>query len=91
MSDASLRRLIVEVGEAGVARMRDDPRLAAAVDQHAAAVRDILAASGEEPTHEVLMDYLHGFADAALARGWWPEDELDWETVRVIAVCSLSR
>jgi hypothetical protein len=83
--------MLAKVGEAGVARMRDDPRLAAAVDQHAAAVRDIIAASGEEPTREVLADYLHGFADAALERGWWPEDDLDWETIRVIAVCFLSR
>jgi hypothetical protein len=91
MSDASLRQVIADVGEAGVTKMRDDPALAAAVDQHAAAVRDIFAASGEEPTPAALMDYLYGFADAALERGWWPEGDLDWETIRVIAVCFLSR
>src|SRR4051794_13520955 len=91
MSDASLRQMIVDVGAAGVARMRDDPRLAAAVDQHAAAVRDIIAASGQEPTREAFTDYLHGFADAALERGWWPDGDLDWETVRLIAVCFLNR
>lgn len=91
MPDASLREVIAKVGEAGIARMRNDPRLAAAVDQHAAAVRDILAATGEEATDEVLTDYLYGFADAAVERGWWPGGDLDWETVRIIAVCFLSR
>jgi Family of unknown function (DUF6401) len=91
MSDASFPQVISDVGEAGVTRMRDDPGLAAAVDQHAAAVRDIIAATDQEPTPAVLLDYLHGFADAALERGWWPTGDLDWETVRVIAVCFLSR
>jgi len=94
MSEASselVDQLITEVGDAGIARMRRDPGLAAAVDQHTAAVRDVITASGDEPVSQVLLDYVHGFADAALERGWWPEDGLDWATVRVIAVCSLMR
>jgi hypothetical protein len=90
-SSELVHQLITEVGDAGIARMRHDPGLAAAVDQHTAAVRDVITASGDEPVSQVLLDYVHGFADAALERGWWPEDCMGWETVRVIAVCSLLR
>lgn len=97
MSDASselVLQLIAEIGEAGIAEMRRDPGLAAAVDQHTAAVRDVLQeirASGDGSVTDVLRDYVHGFADAAIERGWWPDGGFDWETVRVIAVCSLMR
>jgi Family of unknown function (DUF6401) len=94
MSEASseiLHQLIAEVGDSGIAEMRRDPGLAAAVDQHAAAVRDVLRASGDQPVAEVLLDYVHGFTDAAVERGWWPADEYDWETIRVIAVYALLR
>ncbi|MCW2861899.1 MAG: hypothetical protein JWP48_3607 [Actinoallomurus sp.] len=94
MSEASseiVRQLITEVGDAGIGKMSQTPGLAAAVDQHAAAVRDVITASGDEPVSEVLLDYLHGFTDAAVERGWWPTGDFDWETVRVIAVHSLLR
>jgi hypothetical protein len=94
MSEASselVLQLIAEIGDAGIAEMHRDPGLAAAVDQHTAAVRDVIQASGDEPVSEVLRDYVHGFADAAIERGWWPDGGFDWETVRVIAVCSLMR
>jgi Family of unknown function (DUF6401) len=99
MSEASseiVHQLIAEIGDAGIARMRRDPGLAAAVDQHSAAVRDVITASGEVPVSEILLDYVHGFTDAAIERGWWPADDfehepLDWETVRVIAVHALMR
>jgi hypothetical protein len=83
------QQLIAEIGDAGIAEMRRDPGLAAAVDQHAAAVRDVIKASGDEPVSWVFHDYLHGFVDAALERGWWPDGGYDWETVRVIAVYAL--
>ncbi|MCO6010116.1 DUF6401 family natural product biosynthesis protein [Actinoallomurus purpureus] len=86
-----VRQMIDEVGEDGVAAIRRMPGLAAAVDQHAAAIRDVIAASGDELTPRVLRDYLEGFTDAAIERGWWPTDDFDWETVRVIAVCWLIR
>ncbi|GAA4618569.1 hypothetical protein GCM10023195_83550 [Actinoallomurus liliacearum] len=81
--------MIGEVGEEGVAAMGRMPGLAAAVDQHAAAIRDIVAGSGQELTLRVLREYLEGFTDAAIERGWWPDEEFDWETIRVVAVCSL--
>jgi hypothetical protein len=92
MSEASseiVHQLIAEVGDAGIEEMRRRPGLAAAVDQHSAAVRDVISASGENPVSTVLRDYVHGFTDAAIGRGWWPTGEYDWETVRVIAVYSL--
>jgi hypothetical protein len=94
MSDVSseiVRQLITEAGEAGIAEAGRDPGLASAVDQHAASVRDVIAMSDDELIPPVLIDYLHGFTDAAVERGWWPTGELDWETVRVIAVCRLIR
>src|ERR1700737_2226738 len=84
-----LRVLIQDIGEAGVAKMASDPSLAAAVDQHAAAIRDVITGSGGELHEAALLDYLHGFADTALEQGWWPGDEYDWQLVRVIAVCKL--
>ncbi len=94
MSEASseiVHQLVAEIGDAGIATMREDPGLAAAVDQHAAAVRDVITASGDEPVAEVLLDYVRGFTDAAIERGWWPAGGFDWETLRVIAVYSLLR
>jgi hypothetical protein len=88
---AILRGLIQDIGDAGVAKMEADPGLAAAVDQHAAAVRDVITGSGDEVHEATLMDYLHGFADTALAQGWWPGEQYDWQLLRVIAVCSLVR
>ncbi|MCW2911994.1 MAG: hypothetical protein JWN52_62 [Actinomycetia bacterium] len=87
----TLRGLIRDIGEAGVAKMATDPGLAAEVDQHAAAVRDVITGSGGELHEAALLDYLHGFADTALEQGWWPGEEYDWQLVRVIAVCSLVR
>jgi Family of unknown function (DUF6401) len=94
MSDVSseiVRQFVLQAGEAGIAKAGRAPGLAAAVDQHAAAVRDVILRSDHELTPRVLLDYLHGFTDAAVERGWWPADEYDWETTRVIAVCRLIR
>jgi hypothetical protein len=94
MSEASseiVHQLIAEVGETGVENLPHNPGLAAAVDQHSAAVRDVITASGDEPVAQVLIDYVHGFTEAAVERGWWPTGEYDWETLRVIAVHTLLR
>jgi hypothetical protein len=94
VSEASseiVHQLIAEVGDAGIEEMRRAPGLAAAVDQHMAAVKDVIRASGDDPVAEVLIDYVHGFTDAAIERGWWPSDEFDWERIRVIAVYALLR
>ncbi|GAA0358383.1 DUF6401 family natural product biosynthesis protein [Actinoallomurus spadix] len=86
-----VRQMIDEVGEDGVAAMGRLPGLAAAVDQHAAAIRDLVAGAGRELTPQFLREYLDEFTDAAIERGWWPDEAFDFETVRVIAICALIR
>ncbi|MEU4823450.1 DUF6401 family natural product biosynthesis protein [Actinomadura citrea] len=83
--------LVRDIGEAGVAEMAGSPGLAAAVDQHVAGLRDELGAPGEPPGVDELMGYLHGFAEDAFRRGWWPQDTQDWEFVRIVAVCWMMR
>jgi hypothetical protein len=76
--------------------------LRAAVDQHAAEIKDAL---GGQVTTGCLLSYACGFTEAAVARGWWPPhrrfpapgldsgvlagDELDWESLRLAAICQL--
>jgi hypothetical protein len=85
--DEALGLLVRDIGDAGVAEMAGSPGLAAAVDQHVAALRDELGAPGQDE----LMAYLHGFAKDAFDRGWWPDDPGDWEFVRIVAVCWMMR
>ena len=84
-----LSLLVRDIGDAGVAEMAGAPGLAAAVDQHVAAVRDQMGA--RRPPQDALMDYLHGFAEDAFRRGWWPGSTRDWEFVRIVAVCWMMR
>jgi hypothetical protein len=84
--------LVRDIGDAGIAEMAGSPALAASVDQHAAAVRDLLnGPGGSHPEPEALMTYLHGFAEDAFRRGWWPGDTRDWEFVRIVTVCWMMR
>ncbi|WP_165975452.1 DUF6401 family natural product biosynthesis protein [Actinomadura rubrisoli] len=83
--------LVRDIGEAGVAEMDSSPGLAAAVDQHVAALRDELGARGEAPGEDDLMRYLQGFAEDAFKRGWWPDSTRDWEFVRIVAICWMMR
>jgi hypothetical protein len=67
----------------------DADGLRAAVDQHAAEIRDAL---GGRLTVGSLMGYARGFTEAAVARGWWPPQQrtpLDWESLRLAAICRL--
>lgn len=86
-----MRVLIEDVGEAGVSKMSVTPGLAAAVDQHVAAIRDELSADGITIGRAALLTHLREFAAAALHRGWWPDGDYDWEFVRIVAVCWLLR
>jgi Family of unknown function (DUF6401) len=76
------------------------PGVLAAVDQHAASVRDILyygiptaaAAAGVV----LLAGYARGVLDEATTQGWtmpttvnWPA--ADWITLRLTAICTLAR
>jgi len=99
----ALNRLHEQVGTAGLAAAAAIPALGAAVDQHAAAVRDILTA-GVEPGVAVagtvlLAGYAQGVLDhlretgapvqaPAEPAGWL---RADWASVRLLAVCSLAK
>ncbi|MFD1148261.1 DUF6401 family natural product biosynthesis protein [Saccharothrix hoggarensis] len=79
------------------------PGVLAAVDQHGAAVRDILAfgvpaaaVAGAVAGAVLLAGYAKGVLDEATAQGWqvpaivdWPN--ADWLTLRLAAVCHLAR
>ncbi|WP_447006619.1 DUF6401 family natural product biosynthesis protein [Saccharothrix isguenensis] len=75
------------------------PGVLAAVDQHGAAVRDILAfgvPAAAVAGVVLLAGYARGVLDEATAQGWqvppvvdWAN--ADWTTLRLAAVCQLSR
>jgi hypothetical protein len=72
--------------------MAFEPGLVAAIDQHAAAVRDaVLAAGTEEPFHIRLGDYALGFVDALRELGWAESAGFDFASLRLTAVCWLIR
>jgi hypothetical protein len=85
LSDMSLW-LAGEAGQASLAQTASGDGMRAAVDQHAAEIRDAL---GGRVSESVLLHYARGFVEAAVARGWWPPAEPDWESLRLAAVCRL--
>ncbi|MGB3440177.1 MAG: DUF6401 family natural product biosynthesis protein [Actinophytocola sp.] len=99
----ALDRLHDQVGTAGLVAAATVPGLAAVVDQHAAAVRDILTTgieSGAVVAGAVLLaGYAQGIQDHLRERGLAlhiPTDAADWRTaswfhVRLLAVCSLAK
>jgi len=100
-SRRTLNHLHSQLGAAGlVAAVASAPGLAAVVDQHAAAVRDILVAGVEGATAVagvvLLAGYARGLLDHARESGWrltvphGPDGPLDWLTFRLLAVCSLA-
>jgi hypothetical protein len=104
--EASARRTLAQlherIGGPGLAAAAAVPGLLAAVDQHAAAVRDILVL-GVESGGVVGAVLLAGYARGLLAQGremgWrfgapgglvgWTR--VDWLTARLVAVCELAR
>ncbi|WP_199700855.1 DUF6401 family natural product biosynthesis protein [Jiangella rhizosphaerae] len=65
------------------------PGLLAEVDQHAAAVRDILIHSHHGLGPVELADYARGVEDVARDRGWQPGTN-DWVSLRLAGVCLLA-
>ncbi|PZF80489.1 DUF6401 family natural product biosynthesis protein [Jiangella anatolica] len=65
------------------------PGLLAEVDQHAAAVRDILVVTGHGLGPVELADYARGVEDVARERGWRHGDD-DWVSLRLAGVCLLA-
>jgi hypothetical protein len=93
LSEITLR-LAGEVGESGLARSAGLPGMLAAVDQHAAEVRDAVADLGgddDRPAVYSLLGYARGFVEAAVGRGWvpLPGGGADWESLRLAGVCQL--
>jgi hypothetical protein len=99
----ALDRLHEQVGTAGLLAAAAVPGLAAVVDQHAAAVRDILAIgveSGAAVAGVVLLaGYAQGVQDHLRERGEplrVPRDpagwtRADWFSMRLVAVCALAK
>lgn len=65
-------RLAGEAGQASLAASGDSPALRAAVDQHAAEIRDALARPRRPLARQALLSYARGFTEASIGRGWWP-------------------
>lgn len=85
------------LGRAGIAAMRAVPGLLAAVDQHAAQIRDAVADRHGRLHPVSLAAYADGVADAASRRGWSVDELLggdwsgaSWASVRLLAVCTLA-
>ncbi len=98
-----LDRLHEQVGAAGLVAAAAIPGLGAVVDQHAAAVRDILSGGVESGAAVAGTVLLAGYAQGVLdhlrdsgtaprlpgdAAGWL---RADWVSMRLLAVCSLAR
>lgn len=98
----ALSQLHEQLGRAGLAAAAAIPGLGAAVDQHAAAVRDIVDVGVEDSAAVagvvVLAGYARGMLDRAKELGWrftapahladWTRT--DWFTARLVAVCALA-
>ncbi|TWD84504.1 hypothetical protein FB561_5696 [Kribbella amoyensis] len=69
------------------------PWLQAAVDQHAAAIRDILTLTSGVLGPIEIAGYANGVLDAAADWGWrFPTSAVkpDWVIIRLLAACSLA-
>jgi hypothetical protein len=84
-------------GMSGLAAAARHPGLLAAIDQHAAAIRDSLLGDLRPLTPVHLAGYAEGVRDAAVEYGWrLPEGPIDWSTgadwvlTRLLAVCHLA-
>lgn len=98
----ALAQLQDQLGRAGLAAAAVIPGLSAAVDQHAAAVRDIVnlgvTDSATVAGAVVLAGYARGVLDKARELGWrltapshladWTRT--DWLTARLLGVCALA-
>ncbi len=93
---STLVALTNAVGLDGLAAATRLPGLLAAIDQHAAAVRDSLHGDRRPLTAATLAGYAEGIRSVAQEHGWqppvdpidWPE--ADWVLVRLLAVCALT-
>jgi hypothetical protein len=94
---AVLQGIMARVGADGLAAAMRTPGLMAAVDQHAAAVRESLAANDLTVTAVPLAGYGSSVVAAAVRMGWQLPDpatvdwsRADWFHLRLMAVCALA-
>jgi hypothetical protein len=94
---AALADLARRIGTPGLAAAAALPGLLAAVDQHAAALRDLLGDGQRPPSPIGLAGYADGLRDMAGDLGWqlphadrvaWAK--APWLLVRLVAVCQLA-
>jgi hypothetical protein len=85
------------LGRAGMAAMRAEPGLRAAVDQHVAQIRDAVADRRGRVHPAALAAYADGVADTVTAKGWSARETADggwrnasWPSVHLLAVCVLA-
>jgi hypothetical protein len=92
-----LDELMASVGGSGLPVADRSPDLLAAIDQHAAGIRDSLSVDVRPLTAVILAAYAEGVRDAAFKHGWCPPvDPIDWSQPdwvlhRLLAVCRLAR
>jgi hypothetical protein len=94
---AALADLTDRLGAPGLAAARARPGLLAEVDQHAAALRDLLGDQHRAPSPIGLAGYTDGLRDMAGNLGWQlpAAHRVDWArapwlVVRLLAVCQLA-
>jgi hypothetical protein len=94
---AALADLTLRIGTPGQVAAARLPGLRAAIDQHAAALRDLLGDGDRAPSPIGLAGYADGLRDMAGGLGWhlpqphqvdWPA--APWLLVRLVAVCELA-
>jgi hypothetical protein len=96
-ASAALDDLMAWVGVDGLVAALRVPGLLAEVDQHAAAVRDAVAASGQEVDALTLNRYARSVVAAAARMGRslaTPEEtgwaSAGWHLIRLVAVCAVA-
>jgi hypothetical protein len=97
-----LDEMMARVGVDGLVAALSDPAVLAAVDQHAAAVRDTLASAGRTVDADGLAAYARSIVAAArrmgralpapgeapVATAAWRQAE--WHLIRLVAVCAIA-
>jgi hypothetical protein len=91
LQEANARRELTQLRDRIVPSLGSfEPGLQAAVDQHAAAVRDILGLTAGRAGPVELAAYARGVLDAADEQGWRRPAVPDWVTIRILAAVSLA-
>lgn len=93
LQEASARRELAALRDRlGQILPSTEPAIQAAIDQHAAAVRDILGLTAGKTGPVELAAYARGVRDAAADHGWTAtpnSGSADWVTIRLLAAVSL--